>query len=134
MSEFDLHSNIESRQAMRSENLNSNGTTPGEIIDTKGFEALEYVVYSADTSNGEHEILLEEGDEANFSDAVTLDSNLTLGSLDGFVPGDIRRAIHVGSIGKKRYQRLSLITTNAMSPNFMSAFAILGYPHFSPVA
>lgn len=135
MSEFEMHNTIDDRIALTNQSITTNTTTAGAIIDTKGFEAIEFVIVAGTLTAGIFAILLEEGDDAGLSDAATLDSDLTLGALTGFdASTDDDTTIRVGSIGKDRYQRLSLVSTGASGANTFSAAAILGTPHTAPVA
>jgi len=134
MSEFDLHSRVDDRVALTTQVISSNTTTVGEIIDTKGFESIEFVLQSGTITDGAYAILLEEGDDAALSDAATLDSELTLGALTGFVAADDDATIRVGSIGKDRYQRVSLVSTGVTTGGTFSAVVVLGTPHTAPVA
>ena len=135
MSEFDLHTRIDDRLAFDNQSITTNTTTVGNIIDTKGFESLEFVITAGALSAGVYAILLEEGDDAGLSDAATLSTELTLGVLTGFdASTDDDTTIRVGSIGKDRFQRMSLVSTGASGANTFSATAILGTPHTAPVA
>jgi len=134
MSEFDLHSNIDDRVALTNQEITSDTTTVGEIIDTSGFESIEFIIQSGTITDGAYALLLEEGDDAALADAAVLSSELTLGSLTGFVAADDDVTKRVGSIGKDRYQRLSIVSTSTTSGGFFSAISVLGHPHSGPVA
>ena len=67
MSEFDLHSNIDDRVALNLQDIIT-GTIVGEIIDTSGFESIEFVVQSGAINDGTYALVLEEGDDAGLSD------------------------------------------------------------------
>ncbi len=134
MSEFDLHTIIDDRVAMDNQEITTDTTTDGEIIDTKGFESLEFIFQAGAITDGAYAILLEEGDEANLSDAAVLPTADTLGALTGFADTDDDTTIRVGSIGKKRFQRAALVSTSTTSGGFFSAIAVLGTPHTAPVA
>lgn len=135
MSEYDLHSNIDDRVALTNQDIITDVTTNGEIIDTSGFESIEFVIQSGAIADGVFAILLEEGDDAGLTDAATLSADETLGALTGFTDNaDSDKTIRVGSIGKNRYQRMSLVSTSVTGNNLFSATAILGNPHTAPVA
>lgn len=133
MSEFDLHSNIDDRVALNLQDITT-GTVVGAIIDTSGFESIEFVVQSGAINDGTYALLIEGGDDAGLSDAAAVSSDETLGSLTGFISTDDNTTIRVGSIGKKRYQRLSIVAESSTGTNEFSAIAILGNPHTAPVA
>lgn len=133
MPSVDLHSNIDSRIVLLNRFINISTTTAGEIIDTSGFESIEYVIQSGIITDGVFAILLEEGDDAGLSDAAAVSSDETLGSLTGFDNTLADTTIRIGSIGKKRFQRLSLVVSGASSGGAFTATAILGHPHTAPV-
>lgn len=134
MSEFDLHSNIDDLVALTSQTIATDTTTAGAIIDTKGFESIEFIALSGTITDGAYALLLEEGDDSGLSDVAAVTADETLGALTGFVAADDDTTIRVGSIGKKRFQRLSLVSTSTTSGGVFAAIAVLGHPHTAPVA
>lgn len=133
MSEFDLHSNIDNRVALTTRDITTNTTTVGENIDTSGFESVEFIVQSGAIADGVYVLLLEEGDDAGLSDAAPVSADETLGSLTEFTLTGDDFSTRVGSIGKKRFQRLSIVSTGTSSGGTFSAIAALGHPHTAPV-
>lgn len=136
MAEYDLHSNVDVRIALETQTINSNITTNGEAIDTLGFDSLEFVVQTGMVTNGEYAIKLEESTDISFPILLTtlLSSDETLGLLLTFVGANDNMIVRVGSIGKKRYQRLSIVSTNVVGMATVSAAAILAHPHTVPIA
>ena len=137
MSEYDLHSNIDDRVALDNQDIASDTTTPGAIIDTSGFESIEFIIQSGTITDGSYAILLEESDNASMPvgvETTVVSADQTLGALTGFVAANDDETIRVGSIGKDRYQRLSLVSTGTTTGGEFSAIAVLGHPHTSPVA
>jgi len=133
--EHDLHSNIKSALALAVQNIITDTTTVGAIIDTAGFESLDFQVLSGTLTDGAYAFKLEEGDDSGLSDAADVPAADILGSLTGFVAADDDTVKRIGSIGKKRYQRLSIVSTGttAGGTNFV-ALAILSDAHTNPVA
>lgn len=132
--ENDLHNNVDDRMALNPAAIGSSTTTVGNIIDTLDYESLEFVVAMGTITDGAYALVLEEGDDAGLSDAAAVSSDETLGALTGFVATDDNTTKRVGSIGKKRYQRLSLVSTGVTTGvNMASAVAILGNPKSAPV-
>lgn len=133
--EHDLHSKVQSAIALAVQNIISDTTTVGAIIDTAGFESLEFLIQSGTVTDGVYDFVLEEGDDSGLSDAAVVPAADILGSLTGFILTDDDTAKRVGSIGKKRYQRLSIVSTGTTSggTNF-TAQAVLSDPHTGPVA
>jgi len=136
MSEFDLHSNIKSLVSHAPMDIVQ--TSPaGSVIDTSGFESIEFIMQSGTLSAGIFTPLLEESDDAGFSIGVTtVTTEETLGDTTiGFDASDVLhhdQSIRIGSIGKKRYQRLTIIPAASSGANFFSVIAILGHPHTAP--
>ena len=132
--EHDLHNRIDDLVAMTSQTIASDTTTVGEIIDSKGFESLEFIAQSGTITDGAYALLLEESDDSGMSGATVVSADETLGELTGFASTDDDSTIRVGSIGKKRFQRLSLVSTGTSSGGVFSAIAVLGHAHTNPVA
>lgn len=133
--EYDLHNNVNGANALDAAAISSNTTTVGNIIDTAGYESLEYFVQSGTITDGAYAFLLEEGDDAALADAAAVATDELLGDLVGFVAADDNTVKRVGTVGKKRYQRLSIVSTGVTTGvDFMSAIAVQGHPHRGPVA
>lgn len=135
MSECDGHSNIGSVIALANQNITTDTTTVGAIIDTAGFESCEFIVASGTLTDGAYALKLEQGDDSGLSDAADVPAAEILGVLTGFAATDDDTTKRVGTIGKKRYQRLSIVSTATTTggTNF-SAVAVQGHPHTAPVA
>lgn len=133
--EYDLHSNVNGAIGLAVQNITTNTTTAGAIIDTAGYESLEWFITSGTITDGAYALVIEEGDDSGLADAAAVSADETLGSLTGFVAADDNTVKRVGSIGKKRYQRLSVVSTGVTTggTNF-TATAVLGHPHHKPVA
>ena len=133
--EFDLHSNVDDRMALNQTAINSNTTTVGNIIDSLGYESLEFVVSMGTIVDGVYALVLEEGDDAALADAAVVPADNILGALTGFVAADDQSTLRIGSIGKKRYQRLSIESTGVTTGvDHATAIAVLGHPKTAPVA
>ena len=133
--EYDLHSNVDGDIALAVQDITTNTTTVGAIIDTAGFESLEFLITSGTITDGAYALLLEEGDDSGLSDAAAVPTANILGVLTGFADTDDDTVKRVGSIGKKRYQRLSIVSTGVTTggTNF-TALAVKGNPRSAPVA
>ena len=133
--ERDLHSNVDDRMALNQVVINSNTTTVGLIIDSLGYESLEFIVALGNMVDGAYALLLEEGDDSGLSDAAVVSVDETLGALTGFVATEDQSTKRVGSIGKKRYQRISIVSTGVTTGvDHATAIAVLGHPKTAPVA
>lgn len=132
--EYDLHSNVDDRVAVETQAAAATTLIVGEIIDTLDYESLEYIVQVGTLTTGTVSLIIEEGDDAALADAAAVSADNTLGALTGFAVTDDNTTKRVGSIGKKRYQRLSLQPAGTVSIDFLGAIAVLGNPKTAPVA
>jgi len=133
MSEYDLHSLIKPEVALDSQEITTNTTTVGNIIDTVGFESIDFQFQSGTITDGTYTFILRQGDEANLSDAAVVPPEEVLGDLTGFVAADDNAVKHVGSVGKKRFQEVSILSADTSSgATDMSCIAILGHPKTAP--
>lgn len=134
MPDKDLDRIIEARVALETQLINTNTITVGRIIDTSGFQSLVFVLQSGEIVDGSYNPLVEQGDDAGLSDATLLPADEQLGVPQAFSLLNDHQVFRIGSIGKKRYQRLSIISTgiNGGDGGVLSAVAILGHPHSTP--
>jgi hypothetical protein len=132
--EYDLHTKVKAEQALNHQEITSNTTTVGEIIDTLDFESIEFILQSATVTDGVYTVKLEDGDDAALADAADVSSELVLGTLPDLILSDDNVVRRVGTIAKKRYVRLSVVSTGITSGGFMGAVAILSHPKSGPVA
>ena len=131
MSSFDMQSKIDELVALNTQLINTDTTTNGNIIDTKDFESLEFVIQAGVVTAGDVTPILQDGDDSGLSDVATVASDFRLGSL---VTLDATNAItRVGYVGKKRYVRLSLLSANSANLT-AGGTAILGHPRQAPVS
>lgn len=134
--EYDIHNDMDDVVALDPQAIGSNTTTVGNIIDTAGFESLEYLMHSKIITDGDYALLLEEGDDPALADAAAVPAANILGALTGFTEDtDDNSVYRVGCIGKKRYQRCSVVSTNVTTGvDSLGVIAILMHPHHKPVA
>lgn len=129
----DMHNNVDEKNALNVEPITTNTTTVGNIIDTAGFESLEFVVVLGDRTDGTYTLKLEDGDNSGLSDAADVAADLRLGALTAMNASD--QVARIGYIGHKRYVRLSIVSTGVTTGvDAAGAIAILGHPMHAPVA
>ena len=133
MQVFELHHDTEQRTGLDITAISTDTTTAGEIIDTAGFEALEFYLISGTVTDGAYAVSLQHGDDASLSDAAAVSADETLGNAD-FAAADDDAAKRIGYIGKRRYVRLSIVSTSTSTGGTIGAVAVLGTPHHAPVA
>lgn len=127
MANKDLHHSVKAVCALAPQSITSDTTTVGEIIDTQGFDGVEFVIVAgalADsvllplvtecaTSGGSYTAVADadlHGTEAGAQLDETLDKNTS----------------KVGYSGTKRFVKLSLVSTSTTGANLVGAVALLG--------
>lgn len=132
--EYDQHNNVNAAVALDITAIGSNTTTVGNIIDTLGYESIEFVALSGTLTDGAYAFKIEDGDDSALADAADVDSALILGDLTGFAATDDDAVKRVGTIAKKRYVRLSIVSTGVTTGGTIGAVAVQGHPKRGPVA
>ena len=131
--EFDLHSEIKVASVITpTAGAAAGASVVGSIIDTLGFESFEYLIHSGTITTGTFSVTLEEGNVSNLSDATAVPAANLLGASPTFVVTDDNQVRRVGIIGKKRYQRLTLVGASTPVGAF-AVVAVLGNPVVLPV-
>lgn len=131
MAQIDMHNNVDERIALNTQLINTDTTTAGVIIDTAGYESIEFIVQAGVVTAGILTPVLEDGDDSGLSDAAVVAAAFRLGSL--VVLSASNTLTRFGYVGKKRYVRLSGLS--ATSANLtVGGTVILGNPHTAPVA
>jgi len=129
--EYDIHNKTLESVALAAAAIASDTTVVGAIIDSQNFDSLEYVLQVGGFTDGTYTVLLEDGDDAALSDAAPVDAELVLGSAVLTAAGVSR----IGSISKKRYQRLSVVSTGTTSGALcVGAVAIQQHARYNPTA
>jgi len=122
MASQDSKSSSASAVAVNFQTIASDTTTVGTIIDSQGFESLIFSLVTATVTDGDYALILEDGDDSGLSDAATVTSTFLVGSLPAFTEDtDDNLSLDVGYIGKKRYVRASVVSTN-----FSASGAVIG--------
>ncbi len=119
MPRHDLHNSIKATKALKAQNITSDTTTVGTIIDLRGYESCDFQVNYGTLADSDMVPLIEHGDASNLSDAAAVDDADLLGT---------EAVKAVGYRGGKRYVRLSIVSTSTTSNNYVSATAVLGGP------
>jgi hypothetical protein len=134
--EYDLHSNIKVVFAI--EPVIHTAHAVGAEIDTIGYESCEFVIVVGDAIDGDFaaELHQDEDDGAGSPVGVwaAVPAAEILGTLPIITTSDTDVVFRVGSIGKMRFQRLTLTETDANTAGIIGAVAILGNPVTKPVA
>lgn len=136
MASVDIHSEMTGDTAFTSQTINSDTTTAGEIIDTEGFEGIEFVMLSGTLTDGTYTPLIQDGDDSALSDAANVaDDFLTNTEASAaFALADDDTVKRIGYVGKKRYVRLSIVSASTSSGGNLAAVAVKMAAHSKAVA
>lgn len=130
----DLHHNISIILGLALAAISTDTTTSGEIIDTKGFEALEFALMATTITDGAYAVQIWQSDDSGMSGAVQVTGDELLGNAD-FALTDDDEVKRIGSVGKLRYQQVRVVSTvTTTGAALFGGPAILGAPHHAPVA
>lgn len=131
----DLHNNIKVSPAINpAAIITGNGTTTGAIIDTQGFNSLEFAVQSGTITDGSFACTVFDSDAADMTGEAAAAAADLVGSNPSFAATDDNVVKKVGYIGNKRYVRLKAVQAGATTGGFLAAQAIQGNARNSPVA
>lgn len=132
--EVDLHGRVTAVQAMDQQTINTATTTNGDAIDTALYNSLEYIVQTGTITAAGATVELEQADDSSFSvnneDVPTAE---VVGTLSTIIITSDDQVFRVGSVGKRRYQRINIVSDGTMN-GVLGAVAILGTPHHQPTA
>ena len=134
----DQANNIHPIRAISPVVLTDSTAAVSEIIDLQGFQSLTFVIATGTLADADatFTVLLEEGDEANLSDAAAVADEDMVGNeaLASFTFADDDETRKLGYLGHKRYVRLTITPANNTGNAPISAVAILGHPQSAPTA
>ena len=121
--EYDLHSNVKVAIGIGSTDGQAAGaSTVSAIIDTLGFESFEWLIDVGTITTGTFSLTLEEDDVVGFGTATAVPAANLVGASPTWIATDDDQVRRVGIIGKKRFQRLTLV--GAATP--VADFCVLG--------
>lgn len=136
MASKDLYNQTLSKVGLKSSTIASDTTTNGEWIDLAGNYSVIWSIISGTVTDGAYAVKLQDADESDKSDAADVDSDFILGSLTdaSFASTDDDTVKSIGYNGKKRYVRLSLVSTSTATGGTFAAIAVLSDPRHAPSA
>lgn len=118
--------------------ISSNTTTNGNIIDTRGYDAVTFEIFATAYTDGTFTPLVRAGNAADGSDfADVSDVELTrvesaaalTAARTNAVPGRL-----IGYVGGFRYVRCNIVSTSVTSGATVGVNAILENPANAPIA
>ena len=135
MNVFDLHHNIRPANALTSQAITT--AENSSIVDTAGFEKLEFIFHTGTVTTAV-DVVVQDGDAANLSDAANVAADLILNDPDiGSNGTDLaipaasdNVALSIGYIGKKRYVRVTV--GGGSSNGTVGIVSVLAHPHHAP--
>ena len=133
MSSIDQKNNITAENALNIQAITTNTTIAGIEIDTQGFESLTFVIRTGARTDGTVTPFIQETDTSG-SYSGSVDDNDLIGTEASAALSTAHSRSSIGYVGKKRYVKLSLISTGVTSGLTAEALAILGNARSNPVA
>lgn len=134
----DLQNNVKASRAISPVVVSDNTAQVSQIIDTRGFDSLEFVIATGTLADVDatFAVTMDEGDQSNLSDAASVPAASLLGTLSSasFTFADDNIVKKIGYIGSKRYVRLTVTPSNNASSAPISVVAIQGHAGNRPVA
>jgi hypothetical protein len=129
MAQIDIHTRVLGKPALNIQTISSDTTTVGIIIDMQDWEALEFEIFSGAITTGVFTPKIEDGEDSGLSDAAIVSTDYLLGTIADatFGTADDNVCKQIGYVGKKRYVRLSIVTTSTGN-GVISAIAVKGEP------
>jgi hypothetical protein len=109
--------------------LDGNETNNGQIIDTANYDlGLYFLLLLTAFTDGDHTLLIQEGDESDLSDATTVGAEKLIGDMP------VLEAVHanlgviqaVGVHSTKRYVRANVVSTNVTTGATGTLLAVKG--------
>ena len=133
MASRDLKNDIKIVNALNIASITTNTTTVGVEVDTIGFESVTIEVITGARTDGTVTPLLQETDVAGSYSGSVADEDL-IGLEANAALSELNARARLGYIGKKRYVRLSLVSTSVTTGLTAGGSVILGNPKSAPVA
>ena len=133
MASVDLKNGIKIVNGLNIAAITTNTTTLGVEVDTQGYESVTIEVMLGARTDGTVTPLLQETDVAGSYSGSVADEDLIGLEADAAL-STLHTRSRFGYVGKKRYVRLSLVSTGVTTGLTAGASVILGSPRSAPVA
>lgn len=131
----DLHHNIKVTNVIDPAAIKSgNAATAGAVIDTQGYESLEFLIEAGVLTDGTLTPSLTEGELADGSDGTAVPANDLLGTIAGatFAATDDSKTKTIGYRGGHRYVKLTVTQAGATTGGFYNAVAVQSHARNQP--
>lgn len=134
----DLHNSVKISRAISPVSVADTTPQVSQILDTANFNANELAIAIGSVADADatFTVLIEEGDQANLSDAAAVADADLLGTeaQAGFQFDDDNETRKIGYIGAKRYIRATITPVANASAALLSAVWLQAGARKSPVA
>ena len=128
----DLKNNISALVGIFPQALSGTTDLVGQIIDRQDWDGLTFVLQTDAIAIGSlaAQMLVEEGDAANLSDAAAVADAHLIGTeaATAIDETDDKVTKSIGYIGTKRYVRATLTVTTNAGTDVVGALAVLSHP------
>ena len=137
MAKFDLHNHINLKRGISPAAAGTDNTAfVSQIVDTRGYGSVEFAILTGSLADADatFTVLVEDGDQANLSDAAAVADVELLGTeaLASFTFSDDDKVFKIGYVGNKRYVRVTITPANNTGNAFVAGVWILGKPVIFP--
>lgn len=131
MASYDQKTSLKALKALNIASIATSTTTAGSSIDTKGFESLTLFVELGARTDGTFLPLVQDSDDnSTFADVV---DTFLIGTEAEASLNTANTVKSIGYVGKKRYVKLSIVSSAVTSGATVSATAILSNANKRPV-
>lgn len=130
----DLHHSCNGINALTTAAISTNTTTSGATVNRNDYLAIEYFVkLEAVVGTGVFALKVQESDDGSTWSDVSTEETLGAASFDAATDtvGAVKR---IGSVSKKQYSRLQIVSTGVTTGSSFNAIAVLANPRDEPVA
>ena len=152
----DMHNIVRDYSALNSSSITSNTATNGNIIDTQGYESLEFILQAGAMTDGTYVPSIIGGNASDLSDGVTIPAQYLIGTTnvidtladqrpdygspivnpigDATFTGstDSNKVKRIGTNAPYRYFRLVITSTVVTTGGRLAAIAVLSFAHSVP--
>jgi hypothetical protein len=156
MPQRDIHNTVKTAVALDIQTISTNTTTAGNIIDTQGYEGVEFILLSDTITDGVYTPSIVAGDNSSLTDGVAVPIQYLIGTtkvIDTLasqrpsydspsvaaiadatfsLAADSNKSKRIGTVTPYRYVRLNIASTGTSSGGALGAIALLGWSHVNP--
>lgn len=133
----DDKTNMSALVAVPNTAISGNGTTAGNVIDTKGYGALTFLIVGGTLTDGTYTPLINESDDSGMSGETAVADDFLIGTEAQaalVAATDDNVVKRIGYVGHKRYVTCDVVATSVSSGGNVSVIAVLSDPQDLPVA